>query len=135
MGLLCSNNCFPKAVSGGTAGGMPCCVVPAGTAAPDIGPAQVPDKSRFGAGPPFPMARSIGRYFHGDCAAPAFLSCELPVWAAPLEARTHTAVKLSVAPINAFRISRVLRFKPYAAGEIFRLREYYNRAHSITAID
>ena len=55
IGLARSYNCLPSGVSG--AGTSFFCL---GAPAPDDGPAHVPVRSRFGAGPPSPVALSIG---------------------------------------------------------------------------
>jgi hypothetical protein len=55
IGLFRSNNCLPSGVSGGTTSGF--C---RGAPEPDDGPAHVPVRSRFGAGPPSPTALSAG---------------------------------------------------------------------------
>src|SRR5579872_4759703 len=58
MGLFMENNCWPKAVIGGPIGSI--VFVPFGTAIPELGPAQLPLRSRMGAGPPSPTGRSAG---------------------------------------------------------------------------
>src|SRR5258705_5591885 len=55
IGLFRSYNCFPSGVSG--AGTSPFC---RGAPEPDDGPAHVPERSRFGAGPPSPTDLSAG---------------------------------------------------------------------------
>src|ERR1700680_5310617 len=61
MVLFMENNCWPKGVIGGALGS---CAFPRGTAMPELGPAQVPVRSSLGAGPPSPIARSVGKKFH-----------------------------------------------------------------------
>src|ERR1700733_10106758 len=55
IGLLASNICLPSGVSGGAG-----CSAKTGTPEPESGPAQVPLRSRLGAGPPVPTALSFG---------------------------------------------------------------------------
>src|ERR1700733_9914465 len=55
-GLLALNNCCPNGVILGFSAPPP----ESGTPAPDRGPAHVPLRSRLGAGPPVPTARSEG---------------------------------------------------------------------------
>src|SRR5882672_5015359 len=55
IGLFRANNCWPSGVNGGTT--SPFC---RGAPEPEDGPAHVPVRSRFGAGPPSPTDLSIG---------------------------------------------------------------------------
>src|SRR5262249_55011962 len=65
-GFLCSNNFFPIGVN---TGGSP--LSGSGTPAPERGPAHDPLRSRFGAEPPSPLARSAGSNFQTGAWASA----------------------------------------------------------------
>ena len=65
IGLFRANICWPNGVNGGVRLSAlplppPLPAKPPGTLAPDDGPAHVPVRSRFGAGPPSPTALSAG---------------------------------------------------------------------------
>src|SRR5258706_16290131 len=64
---------WPSGVSDGLSA-----AAPLGIASVDPGPAHVPDRSRFGAGPPSPAIVSCGEYTHGDvvCLFCVCLGCD-----------------------------------------------------------
>src|SRR4051812_11385476 len=88
IGLFCSSNSFPSAVSDG---GSP--LSPSGTPPPARGPPHDPLRSCWGAAPPASTALSAGSYFQLRAACPI-----------ATDEKTRTAADAMTAPVNTFRI-------------------------------